>query len=275
MHFTTALTALLLSSAPALALPRAPSWSSEASVNDFAALKEFATPSHWSAGGSNNYTADDSCDITQKRLIGDGLSEALTLLDHARAHLRRFGNDTIFTDWFGKDADPNTALGLYDRLVDGDKSNLVFRCDDVSNLCNSSTYGVIPGYFVPTDKDQTVVCPTYFNKKPELQNMCNQGQTLVKNGSELTQGAWFVHRLLHTPTASGGRLSDVVDTVAEALELAAGVNQTQALYSIHSVQYYALDTYAFDILLPGVGCRGDPSTVGKRDYTTHPRHITY
>lgn len=33
-----------------------------------------------------------------------------------------------------------------------------------------------------------------------------------------------MHRLLHTPTASGGQMSDIVDTVEEALALAQGVN---------------------------------------------------
>lgn len=156
---------------------------------------------------------------------------------------------------------------------------------------------MIPGYFVPTNKDTTVVCPTYYLAKPELQNTCAGGETLVEGGSELTQGSWFVHRLLHSPTASGGRLTDVVDTVAEALELAAGVNvsrlrfsaeaptrniadplrvvqASQAITSIHSVQYYALDTYATDILLPGVGCRGAPKLV-KRNLARYPILPTY
>lgn len=84
-----------------------------------------------------------------------------------------------------------------------------------------------------------------------------------------------MHRLLHSPKATGGLNSDVVDTVAEALELAKGVNQTQAVHSIHSLQYFALDTFAKDVLLPGVGCRGDPGKVAKRDFATHPRHVTY
>ncbi|GAA5852418.1 hypothetical protein JCM8547_006775 [Rhodosporidiobolus lusitaniae] len=239
--FPLALLALL----PALTLaapapaPAPAEWSSPS------ALKEFATPSSWYAGAHKAFTAHPSCNATEKRLIGDGLDEALMLAGQARAHLRRYGNDTIFQAWFGNETDSNTLLGLYDRLVDGDKTGLTFRC-----------------YFRADAKDETVVCPTYYLAKPQLENMCTLGQTLVKNGSEplsepVTQGAWFMHRLLHNPTASGGLLSDVVDTVAEALELAQSVNHTQAAYSIHSVQYYALDVYASDIILPGVGCRGN------------------
>ncbi|GAA5917580.1 hypothetical protein JCM6882_001986 [Rhodosporidiobolus microsporus] len=219
-------------------------------------LKAFTTPSDWYAGAHKAFTAHPSCNATEKRLIGDGLDEALMLAGQARAHLRRYGNDTLFEAWFGNETDPNLLLGLYDRIVDGDKTGLTFRCDDVDDECDGK-YGVIPGYFRSDAKDETVVCSTYYLAKPRLEDMCAFDQTLVKNGSELTQGAWFMHRLLHNPTASGGRLSDVVDTVEEALELAQGVNKTQAAYSIHSVQYYALDVYAYDVLLPAEGCRGN------------------
>lgn len=91
------------------------------------------------------------------------------------------------------------------------------------------------------------MCETYYLAKPSLENLCVRGRTLFANGSErassslsfdawspvllltgrarpVTQGAWFLHRLLHLPQASGGRLSDVVDTAKEALELAKGPN---------------------------------------------------
>ncbi|GAA5832459.1 hypothetical protein JCM11251_006461 [Rhodosporidiobolus azoricus] len=198
-------------------------------------LKAFTTPSYWYAGAHKAYTAHPSCNATEKRLIGDGLDEALMLAGQARAHLRRYGDDRILKACFGNQTDPNLLLGLWE-------------------------YGVIPGYFRSETKDETVVCRTYYLAQPRLEDKCAFDQTLVKNGSELTQGAWFMHRLLHTLTASGGRMSDVVDTVEEALELAQGVNRTQAAYSIHTVQYYALDVYAYDILLPGQGCRGNVSS---------------
>lgn len=75
--------------------PRANGWNEEVASETTKALKDFATPTHWAAGGSLNYTAHDSCNATQKRLIGDGLEEALVLLNHARAHIRRFGNDSL------------------------------------------------------------------------------------------------------------------------------------------------------------------------------------
>ncbi|GAA6003723.1 hypothetical protein JCM10207_003564 [Rhodosporidiobolus poonsookiae] len=222
------------------------------------ALSSFgnADASKWSAGATIAYQAHGSCNASQKAWIGEGLDEALMLAGHARAHLRRYGNDTIFQDWFGNETNSNLLLGLYDRLVDGDKAGLSFRCDDPDNECDGK-YGVIAGYFRADDHDETVMCPTYWLEKPRIEDMCAEGWNLAENGSELTQGAFFMHRLLHTPTATGGGMSDVVDTAEEALELAKGVNHTQAAYSIHTIQYYALDVYATDILVPGVGCRGN------------------
>jgi hypothetical protein len=48
-----------------------------------------------------------------------------------------------------------------------------------------------------------------------------------------------MHRLLHTPTASGGRMSDVVDTVEEALALAQGVNvrSFSIFLALHFTEY--------------------------------------
>ena len=49
----------------------------------------------WSDGASTAFSVSgDSCNTTELELIGQGLNRALELVDHARAHLRRFGNDT-------------------------------------------------------------------------------------------------------------------------------------------------------------------------------------
>ena len=38
------------------------------------------------------------------------------------------------------------------------------------------------------------------------------------------------------------------------------IQSTKAIKNIHTIQYYALDVYAQDILLPGQGCLGDVSS---------------
>ncbi|OCF30367.1 hypothetical protein I316_08011 [Kwoniella heveanensis BCC8398] len=211
----------------------------------------------WQQGASDSYSVwGSSCNTTQLELIGEGLAQVQKLAEHGRDHLRRYGNDTHFQRWFGLENDPNTLQGLFDRIVSGDKGNVSFTCDDVDNTCNGK-YGVIPGYFSSSTPELTVICPTYYLSKTPLDELCTGGKTIASQGSEATDGGWFLHRLLHLPVSSGGLLHDVVDTAHEAVELAKGVNASQAIHSIHTVQYYALDVYASDILLPGEGCLGD------------------
>lgn len=145
-----AATALAL---PAKLAPRAGSgWDEVETLEpDYSSLKDFIAPFHWAAGGSNQYHVDASCNATQRRLIGEGLAEAATLVKHARAHIRRFGNDTVFTEYFGVKADSNQVLGAYDRLIEGDKTGINFTCEDVADLCNS-TYGgssvTVPAHYI-------------------------------------------------------------------------------------------------------------------------------
>ncbi|WWC86571.1 uncharacterized protein L201_001448 [Kwoniella dendrophila CBS 6074] len=213
----------------------------------------------WSAGASNEFKVwGETCNTTQLELIGEGLAQTIRLVEHGRDHLRRFGNDSYFQRWFGNGGNPNTIQGLYDRIISGDRGNVSFTCDDIDGLCNGK-YGIIPGYFSPSVPELTVVCDTYYLSKKPLNEICTAGETISSQGSESTDGSWFLHRLLHLPVTSGGGLSDVVDSAHDAVELAKGVNASQAIKNIHTIQYYALDTYASDILLPGQGCLGDTS----------------
>lgn len=51
--------------------------------------------SAWIAGASGAYGLwGNSCNTTQKELIAEGLQQTIKLADHARAHIRRFGNDS-------------------------------------------------------------------------------------------------------------------------------------------------------------------------------------
>lgn len=79
---------------PTLALS-APLSSAPLSISS--ALSAFTPPppasAAWSSGATTAFAAHSSCNATQRRLIADGLGEALELAQHARAHLRRWGAD--------------------------------------------------------------------------------------------------------------------------------------------------------------------------------------
>lgn len=53
-------------------------------------------------------------------------------------------------------------------------------------------------------------------------------------------------------------MSHYADSYDECLQLAK-TKPEQAVRNTHSLQYFALDVYAYDIALPGVGCTGKPA----------------
>jgi hypothetical protein len=86
--------------------------------------------------------------------------------------------------------------------------------------------------------------------------MCARGFTIA--GGKINQywASDLMHRLFHIPTVSEGIIDHVADGYTNILELAAGVNYTEAARNSASLQYFALEAYAYDIAVPGEGCLG-------------------
>ena len=66
-----------------------------------------------------------------------------------------------------------------------------------------------------------------------------------------------MHRVLHVPQISEGRVEHYAEDYAGLLELAE-TNSTWSGYDSDTLQYFALDVYAYDIAAPGEGCTGEP-----------------
>jgi hypothetical protein len=89
----------------------------------------------WSKGAVNEYDIHQSCNSTQTALLRQALIETEILAGHARDHIQRFGNSSsYYTKYFGKASTAEPA-GWYDRLVNGDKAGVLFRCDDPDQNC--------------------------------------------------------------------------------------------------------------------------------------------
>lgn len=67
-----------------------------------------------------------------------------------------------------------------------------------------------------------------------------------------------MHRMFHLPSVSEGIIDHISDGYINTLELATGVNYTEAARNSASLQYFALEAYAYDIAVPGEGCVGKP-----------------
>ena len=80
-----------------------------------------------------------------------------------------------------------------------------------------------------------------------------EGETNAYFASDL------MHRLYHMPAFGDGLVEHFTEGYTEVLALGAD-NATFAIRDSDVLQYFALDVYAFDIILPGVGCPGGNTT---------------
>ena len=90
----------------------------------------------WDAGATTEYIIHESCNSTQAAQIADGLREAVELAQHAKDHILRWGNQSdIYRKYFGNDP-PYAAIGSYDIVINGDKTGVIFRCDNPDGNCD-------------------------------------------------------------------------------------------------------------------------------------------
>ena len=93
------------------------------------------TSTAWDAGAVHSYPIHTSCNATQHAYISKGLEETMLLCGQARDHILRWGNSSdIYQKYFG-DAPTGEPLGWFTKIVDGDKSDVLFRCDNIDGNC--------------------------------------------------------------------------------------------------------------------------------------------
>ncbi|KAK7977015.1 zincin [Apiospora saccharicola] len=214
------------------------------------------TPWSWNAGGSQAWPIHESCNATERALLKKGLDDAATLAAHAKDHVLRFGNSSdLFRKYFGT-APSAEVVGWYDKIANGDRSRFKFRCDDVDGNC------VLPGWGGhwrgENATEETVICPLSYTTRKPLEGMCGYGYTVAQGALSFYFGSDLIHRLLHMPSVGEGAAEHFADSYAECLELARA-EPAEAVRNSHTLQYFALDAYAFDIAVPGEGCAGKPA----------------
>lgn len=85
------------------------------------------------------------------------------------------------------------------------------------------------------------------------------GYTVSQSPQNLYLSADLVHRLFHTPAFGEDVVGHHADSYDECLELAEHA-PGEAVRNTHSLIYFALDVYAWDVSVPGVGCTGGNAT---------------
>ncbi|KAI1339354.1 Metalloprotease [Xylariaceae sp. FL0016] len=211
------------------------------------------TSYNWAAGTTNAFPIHSSCNATERALLSKGLEDAVKLASHAKAHILRFSNSSEFyTKYFG-DAPTAEVVGWYDRLVSGDRGDIWFRCDDIDGNCHQDGWG---GHWRGENAtSETVICPLSYTTRMPLEGLCGYGYTVAAGELAFYFGSDLIHRLFHMPKFGEATVEHHADTYADCLELAAS-NPAEAVRNSHTLQYFALEVYAYDISLPGEGCLG-------------------
>jgi hypothetical protein len=87
--------------------------------------------------------------------------------------------------------------------------------------------------------------------------MCGYGYTVAGGPLASFFASDLIHRLFHADKIGEGTVFHYADTYQECLDLARE-SPDEAVRNAHTLQYFALDVYAYDIAAPGQGCTGEP-----------------
>lgn len=90
----------------------------------------------WDLGGSKFVPIHQSCNATERALLQRGFEDAYKLAQHAQDHILRFGNSSDYYQKYFGNSSTAEPIGWYDKIVNGDKTGVWFRCDDIDGNCH-------------------------------------------------------------------------------------------------------------------------------------------
>lgn len=85
--------------------------------------------------------------------------------------------------------------------------------------------------------------------------MCALGYTVSGSETNTFWGSDLLHRLYHLPAIGQNWVDHFADGYEEVIDLATE-NGTLSTHDSETLQYFALEAYAYDIAVPGTGCPG-------------------
>lgn len=105
--------------------------------------------------------------------------------------------------------------------------------------------------------DETVICELSYTSRWNLNGLCGYGYTVAGGKLASFFASDLIHRLFHTDKIGEKTVFHYADSYSQCLELATSDSKL-AVRNAHTLQYFALDVYAYDISVPGQGCTGEP-----------------
>ena len=85
--------------------------------------------------------------------------------------------------------------------------------------------------------------------------MCGHGYTVSNSATNFYFASDLLHRLYHIPKIGEGAVEHYASEYDEVIELAQ-THPEKTVRNSDTLQYFALEAYAFDIAVPGEGCVG-------------------
>ncbi|KAF2868272.1 putative peptidase family-domain-containing protein [Massariosphaeria phaeospora] len=211
------------------------------------------TATAWDAGAVTSWTIHSSCNRTERAQLERAFGETITLVNHARDHILRWGNASeLYQKYFG-DASTGEPVGWFGKIANGDKAGVIFRCDNPDGNCAQEGWA---GHWRGENAtSETVICPLSYETRKPLEAMCGHGYTVANSNTNFYFASDLLHRLLHIPQVGEGIVEHYAEDYPEVLELAENT-PSEAVKNSDTLQYFALEAYAYDIALPGEGCPG-------------------
>lgn len=208
----------------------------------------------WDHSWPREYTIHKSCNATQTNQLKQALADTRALAQHAKDHVLRYGNlSEFYTRYFGN-ATTYEVIGVFEKLLSANKTGVLFRCDNIDGNCKFDGWA---GHWRGNNgSDETVICDLSFTSRLYLSQMCSRGYTVAGSPTTVFWGGDLLHRLWHTDAMGEKVISHYADTYEDCLELAKS-NASYTAINSATLRYYALDVYAYDISVPGVGCTGN------------------
>lgn len=211
--------------------------------------------SAWNPDFQKDFTINNTCNASESSVLSSALHQAIEVSEHARQHLLRYGNSSdIFKKYFGHNP-PFIPLGVYDFLSNGNKGNFTFGCQDFEKKCNSTTSG-----FYVYKKSQIVVCSNAYKNRLRSNEICSSGYTIAGDSPSDTWAGYILEQLLDIENNGDTGLGNYEKSYNGVIELPKKNQTERAVKNKNSLIYFALEAWAHDIAVPGVGCPGNMSS---------------
>lgn len=221
-----------------------------------------AEPYNWNAGFVDSWEIHSSCNATNRNQLERAFQDTIAVAQHAREHILRYGNSSeIFKTYFGQAASAE-PMGWFDKIANGDKTGLLFRCDDIDGNCKNP--GWAGHWRGENGTDETVICDLSYTSRLYNDQICSRGYTVAGSKTAETWAGDILHRIMHTTKGGEDVTGHYADTYQDCVELGKK-DPAKAVRNSASLRYFALHAWAYDIAVPGVGCLGTPAEEKKKE----------